>query len=293
MPPCNPPSRSSSCPSMMCSFQKYGKRRMPSCSSSRSAPAAPASRSTIADFIHTRAVLAGGCSRALARISLRVEWGRVGEQADAGWRAEHLAGTAGQQHARRCSSRPAGQSRRPRRAPPPPLATWPAATLAPPSRLPGAVQLSVLKLHLERRQPDLLAVRVAHKRLLQHGPSPGHVPCARRDANGSRRVGRMANAAATGAGCGKRGRTLGGSPPPTLPTHKRATPPHTRPADPIPPDSHFSLAAMSHSTSACGQYCTALRSSASRLSRLPAAFSSCAARRQMLFLPGKTERAWA
>lgn len=42
----------------------------PTCNRPRSAAASPASRSTMALFIHTRAVEAGGCSRALARISL-------------------------------------------------------------------------------------------------------------------------------------------------------------------------------------------------------------------------------
>lgn len=47
------------------------------CSSPRSAAVSPASRSTIALFIHTRAVLAGWCSRALARMSLQAGgmWG--------------------------------------------------------------------------------------------------------------------------------------------------------------------------------------------------------------------------
>ena len=59
------------------------------------------------------------------------------------------------------------------------------------------------------------------------------------------------------------------------------------------PPSHASLAPISHSTSACGQYVTARRSSASRLARVPAVFSSCAARSQMLFLPGNTSSACA
>lgn len=68
---------------------------------------------------------------------------------------------------------------------------------------------------------------------------------------------------------------------------------HARSSTTDAPDSHFSLAAMSQRTSACGQYCTALRSRASRLSLLPCAFSSCAARRQIDFFPGNTDSACA
>mmetsp|Transcript_14215 Transcript_14215/g.30030 ORF Transcript_14215/g.30030 Transcript_14215/m.30030 type:complete len:256 (+) Transcript_14215:841-1608(+) len=53
------------------------------------------------------------------------------------------------------------------------------------------------------------------------------------------------------------------------------------------PAIHFSLAPMSHSTCACGQYETALRSSVSSESLVPWFFSCCAARIQTDFLVGK------
>mmetsp|Transcript_5948 Transcript_5948/g.19144 ORF Transcript_5948/g.19144 Transcript_5948/m.19144 type:complete len:282 (+) Transcript_5948:700-1545(+) len=59
------------------------------------------------------------------------------------------------------------------------------------------------------------------------------------------------------------------------------------------PDCHFSFAPMSHSTCACGQYDTARRSSASSDSRVPCAFSCCAARTQTDFFVGKVVRATA
>mmetsp|Transcript_41753 Transcript_41753/g.102833 ORF Transcript_41753/g.102833 Transcript_41753/m.102833 type:complete len:212 (-) Transcript_41753:1247-1882(-) len=56
--------------------------------------------------------------------------------------------------------------------------------------------------------------------------------------------------------------------------------------------SHRSLAAMSHSTSAWGQYCTARFSNASMRSGCPVDFSSSAASFQSPSLPGYTDRAW-